>query len=101
MIFDVSTSELRTSAGNLIKEFVCPLSKKWQELESTENQFVRNCEGCKKQVIDISQLSKDLVFNLFNTRNDICGYINITDTSENIVFKNIDRLDNAYIEIVG
>ena len=56
MIYEHSSQSLYTDERELIKQFSCPLDKLWSHLSLTDNDFLRFCGSCTKEVVDITSV---------------------------------------------
>lgn len=75
MIYDVSTRELRTNAGTLLKVLNCPLHKQWDELTPIPGVTPqRHCHSCHKSVLDVSTWSDDVAEMFLSQDPSLCVY---------------------------
>lgn len=79
MIFDRDTNSLKTSKGQLIKKFDCPLSKEWKSMSTTASESVRFCTDCQRDVIDITPFNEEQIIALFKVNTIACAHINFNE----------------------
>ncbi|MEZ9906120.1 hypothetical protein AB4343_14905 [Vibrio breoganii] len=88
MIFDLSLNALFTADKVMVKQFTCPLRKKWEELSWTESEYKRYCSSCEKPVIDITEFQEEQIIALFKVQPDACAYLDFHKTKCNFEFIN-------------
>jgi hypothetical protein len=58
MIYSHTSKFLYTDTKQLIKQLNCSLAKSWNYLSLIDNDFVRYCGSCSKEVSDIPSLDE-------------------------------------------
>ncbi|MEH6592649.1 MAG: hypothetical protein V7746_20450 [Halioglobus sp.] len=84
MIYDHTTQSLYTNHRELIRQFSCPLAKKWNHLSLTSNDYVRYCGSCSKDVLDITDFDERQMMALFEVHPGQCAHLNFDETEETI-----------------
>ena len=75
MKYDYSTNTLHASDGKPIKQFSCPLDKNWDYLSRTENDLVRYCGSCSKNVADITSFNESQMIAICQVNPEQCMYL--------------------------
>lgn len=68
-----------TDRRELIKQFSCPLTKSWSHLSLTDNDFVRFCSSCTKEVLGITSLDEQQMIAVFEVFPEQCSYLNFDE----------------------
>lgn len=84
LYFDISTQELFTHKGEVIKRVVCPLNAEWHGMDSIENSTDRLCELCSKPIMDTGVLTSKKITELVLKDPSIC--LKISPIQQNVVF---------------
>lgn len=84
LYFDISTQELFTHKGEVIKRVVCPLNAEWYGMYSIENSPDRLCELCSKPVVDTGALTLKKITELVLKDPGTC--LKISPEQQNITF---------------
>ncbi len=83
MKYNLTTKEIFTDEGQLIKKMNCPEKAEWDTMEKGNNDLKRTCKICNKSVIDTEFLSDDEVLFLVekdvNTCLRIISHINVNN----------------------
>jgi hypothetical protein len=82
--YSPESQTLFSQDGKLIKSFSCPLNKKWQHLSLTDNDLVRFCGSCSKDVTDISSFNEQQIIAIFKVSPESCAYLNFDEATETI-----------------
>lgn len=87
MLYNPISKQLFSDSGSFIKQLYCPLQKRWEELESSENlQPIplkgRLCDSCNKSVIDTNLIKENELIELLKQDPQLC--IKIDLNQENI-----------------
>jgi hypothetical protein len=76
MIYDAETRELMTNDRKLLKKLDCPLHKKWQDLTMISEELThRHCSSCKKNVVDIGEMTDEEAMAFFEENPESCVYL--------------------------
>lgn len=82
LYFDISTQELFTEEGKVMKRVFCPLNAEWDRMDSIKNSPDRLCELCSKPIMDTSVLTSKKIAELVLKDPDIC--LKISAEQQNI-----------------
>lgn len=83
MRFIVDEKVLETDDGELIKEFDCPLEKRWEDLlpwtnhwrDDEANDQKRLCGACQKAVVNFQHYRESQIIALVEVNPEVCGYL--------------------------
>lgn len=83
MRFIVKDKVLETDDGELIKEFNCPLEKRWDDLlpwanhwrDNELNDRKRQCGACQKAVVNLQHYREIQIIALVEVNPEVCGYL--------------------------
>lgn len=83
MRFIVKDKLLETDDGKLIKEFDCPLEKRWDDLlpwtnhwrDEESNERKRLCGACQKSVVNFQHYREAQIIALVEVNPEVCGYL--------------------------
>lgn len=96
MLYNPISKQIFSDSGSFIKQLYCPLQKKWEELQPSENlQPItlkgRLCESCDKVVYDSELLKENELIELIKKDPHICVKIGLNQ-------KNIYLTHQTYVE---
>lgn len=92
MLYNPISKQLFSDSGSFIKQLYCPLQRRWEELETGQNDSDharlpiplkgRLCKSCSKAVIDSNLIKENELIDLIKNDPHIC--IKIDLNQENI-----------------
>ena len=97
MKYNSQNKSLYSKNGRLIKNFDCPLNKELGHLSFTNNDLIRYCGSCSKNVIDITSFNENQIIAIFKISPESCAYIDFKQALEVIEVESDifpDRCDN-------
>ena len=83
MRYIVKSGRLERQDGELIKEFDCPLEKRWEDLmpwvdqwdAEVQTEVMRLCGACSKPVVDFNAFTESQIVGIVAVNPDACGYL--------------------------
>ena len=85
MIFNTITNQLFTDEMLFIKKLECPFKIKWEELEITTKEGVRNCNQCVHEIVDTRFLSDEKILSIIMQNPKACFKINLRQRNLRVV----------------
>lgn len=80
MRYDATERILYTNDGTVIKQFSCPLDKRWAILTMTESERIRFCSACDKEVVDISDFDENQILAILDVKPSACMHLDLQRT---------------------
>lgn len=85
MIFKLTTKELLSNSGALIKKLDCPYLAKWQDMNRIDGTPDRVCSTCDKTIFDTEAMSDNEVIHLTNKNPNACLKVNLNQDNISVI----------------